>query len=259
MKLEVLHKDKNKAVFVVEGISPAMANMVRRYVMNYVPTLAIEEVEFSKNGSALYDEIIAHRLGLIPIKTDLKSYNFMADCKCKGKGCNHCQLIFTLKTKGPCIVYSGELESKDKECVPVYDKMPIVKLLEGQELKIEAVAVLGRGKDHAKFCPGLIHYRGYPDIKVNKDSDVKAVLEHIPKDVIGQKGQGLEIKDMLKWKESYEDILEKNGIEASASKENFIFYLESWGQLEPKEILLRAVDIFDEKLDEFGKLVKKIK
>ena len=259
MKLEVLHKDKNKAVFVIEGINASIANMIRRYVMNYAPTLAIEEVEFSKNSSALYDEILAHRIGLIPIKTDLKSYNFMADCKCKGKGCNHCQLILTLKAKGPCTVYSGGLESKDKDCTPVYDKMPIVKLLEDQELKLGAVAVLGRGKDHAKFCPGLIYYRGYPDIKVNKESDVKAALEHIPKDVLGQKGQGLEIKDMLKWKESYEDILEKNGIEVDASKENYVFYLESWGQLDVKEILMKAVDVFDEKLDEFEKLVKKIK
>lgn len=259
MKLEVLHKDKNKAVFVIEGINASIANMIRRYVMNYTPTLAIEEVEFSKNSSALYDEILAHRIGLIPIKTDLKSYNFVADCKCKGKGCNHCQLILTLKAKGPCTVYSGGLDSKDKECTPVYDKMPIVKLLEDQELKFEAVAVLGRGKDHAKFCPGLIYYRGYPDIKVNKDSDVKAALEHIPKDVLVQKGQGLEIKDMLKWKESYEDILEKNGIKVDASKENYVFYLESWGQLDVKEILVKAVDVFDEKLDEFEKLVKKIK
>lgn len=259
MKLEVLHKDKNKAVFLIEGINASVANMIRRYVMNYVPTLAIEEVEFSKNSSALYDEILAHRIGLIPIKTDLKSYNFMADCKCKGKGCNHCQLILTLKAKGPCTVYSGGLESKDKDCTPVYDKMPIVKLLEDQELKIEAVAVLGRGKDHAKFCPGLIYYRGYPDIKVNKESDVKAALEHVPKDVLVQKGQGLEIKDMLKWKESYEDILEKNGIKVDASKENYVFYLESWGQLEAKEILVKAVDVFDEKLDEFERLVKKIK
>ena len=259
MKLEVLHKDKNKAVFVIEGINAPIANMIRRYVMNYVPTLAIEEVEFSKNSSALYDEILAHRLGLIPIKTDLKSYNFMGDCKCKGKGCNHCQLILALKSKGPCTVYSGGLESKDKDCTPVYDKMPIVKLLEDQELKIEAVAVLGMGKDHAKFCPGLIYYRGYPDIKVNKDSDLKAALEHIPKDVLVQKGQGLEIKDMLKWKESYEDILEKNGIKVDASKENYVFYLESWGQLDAKEILVKAVDVFDEKLDEFEKLVKKIK
>lgn len=255
----VLHKDANKAVFVLEGITPAIANMIRRYVMNYVPTLAIEEVSFQKNSSALYDEIIAHRLGLIPIKTDLKSYNFMADCKCNGKGCNHCQLLFALKAKGPCTVYSSSLESKDKDCVPVHEKMPIVKLAEDQELKLEAVAVLGRGKDHAKFSPGLLYYRGSPELKTTKDSDIKKSLEQIPSGVLGQKGQGLEIKDVLKWRESHEGILEKNGVEVTASKETFIFYLESWGQLTLKEILVRAVEVFDDKLDEFEKLVKKIK
>ncbi len=259
MKLEVLHKDDKKVVFVLESITPALANMLRRYVTTSVPTLAIDTVEISKNSSALYDEFIAHRLGLVPIKTDLKSFNFMEDCKCKGKGCNHCQLIFTLKAKGPCTVYSGQLESADKECVPAYDKMPIVKLDEDQELKLEASAVLGRGATHAKFSPALVYYRGYPELKTTKDSDVKKALEEIPKDVIAQKGQGLEIKDVLKWKESYEDVLEKHGVQVTANKENFIFYLESWGQLEPKEILLKAVDIFDENLDELEKLVKKIK
>ncbi len=66
-----------------------------------VPTMAIEDVEFRKNNSILYDEIIAHRLGLVPLKTDLKSYNLPEKCKCKGEGCARFQLTV------PIDQYSG--------------------------------------------------------------------------------------------------------------------------------------------------------
>lgn len=259
MDIKIIKKDKNRLVFAINKINSTIANTIRRFASNYVPALAIEEVTFQKNSSALYDEIIAHRLGLIPIRTDLKSYDLPSECKCKGKGCQNCQLHISLKAKGPCIVYSSELKSTDSKAVPVIDKLPIVKLLENQEIKAECIAILGQGKTHAKFSPCHIWYRGYPELKVTRDSDVKKAISEIGDGVLIQKGPGLEIKDVTKWNEAIEQILEKNNIEVSASKENFIFYLESWGQLEPKEILLKAIEISDNKLDEFEKLVKKIK
>jgi len=259
MNFKIVKEDKNRVIFTIDKINPATANALRRFAMNYAPTLAIEEVNFQKNSSALYDEMIAHRLGLIPIKTDLKSYNLSSECKCKGKGCQNCQLILSLKAKGPCIVYSAELKSEDKKAIPVIGKLPIVKLLKDQELKIECTAILGQGKDHMKFSPCHFWYRGYPELKVTRDSDVKKALSQIPSSVLVQKGQGLEIKDITKWNEAIEQVLENNGIEVTSSQENFIFYIESWGQLEPKEILVRAINTFDDKLDEFEKLVKKIK
>ncbi|MEK6809811.1 MAG: hypothetical protein AABY40_03995 [Nanoarchaeota archaeon] len=75
MELKVIKKEKEKIIFTLNGINPAIANAVRRYVLEQVPTLAIEEVELSRNDSALYDEMIALRLGLVPLTTDLKSYN----------------------------------------------------------------------------------------------------------------------------------------------------------------------------------------
>ena len=236
MNLKLLKEEKNKLIFVIEKINVATANAIRRFAMNYVPTLTIEEVNFQRNSSALYDEVIAHRLGLVPIKTDLRSYNLSSECKCKGKGCQSCQLHLSLKAKGPCTVYSSEIESKDPKAIPVLDKLPIVKLLKEQEIKLECTAVLGQGKDHMKFSPCHIWYRGYPELKVTRDSDVKKALSQLPSGIITQKGPGLEIKDITKWNEAVEQILENNGIEVASSQEDFIFYIESWGQLEPKEI-----------------------
>lgn len=224
MDIKILSKTNDELIFTLEGINYTIANTIRRLINSEVNTLAIEDLRILKNSSALYDEMIAHRMGLVPLKTDLKSYNKMEGCKCKGKGCAHCQLKLTLKAKGPCMVYSSELKSTDKEAIPVYPNTPIVKLIKDQELNLEATAVLNNGKEHTKFSPGLAYYYGYP--KGKSDSQV------------------LQIKN-------------KDISECSDSK--FVFCIESWGQLPIKEMLTEAVKILDKKLDEFESLVKKAK
>ena len=258
MEVKILNKSQDKLVFSINGIKPALANSLRRLMMVEVPVLAIDTVEFSKNSSALYDEIIAHRLGLIPLKTDLKSYNLKEECKCKGKGCALCELKLTLSVNGPNTVYSSNLKSTDPKVIPVYGEIPIVELAKKQSLELIATAILGKGKTHAKFSPGLIYYRSYPIFNVKDKSKLKKVEEEL-KDIITIKGDKIEIKNVLRWNEGCEEILEMNDIEVTYSKENFIFFVESWGQLKPEEIVKKALEIFDEKLDEFGEKLKKAK
>src|SRR3989344_6056613 len=99
MEITLLNKDKNKLNFVVNGMNSAFANSMRRLALVEVPVMAISDVNFLKNNSALYDEIIAHRLCLIPLTTDLDSYNLKEECKCKGKGCASCQVTLSLDRK----------------------------------------------------------------------------------------------------------------------------------------------------------------
>lgn len=89
------NKDKSKISFLIKKTDISHVNSIRRIMTNKVPTMAIEHVEFRKNNSAMYDEVIALRLGLMPLKTDLKSYNFPNECKCKGEGCAVCQVSLT--------------------------------------------------------------------------------------------------------------------------------------------------------------------
>src|SRR3989344_9673583 len=172
MEIQVLNNKDNKLSFLIKGINPPLTNALRRTIIAEVPVLAIDEVEFQKNTSALYDEILAHRLGLIPIKTDLKSYNTKEECKCKGKGCALCELKLTLD-KEDGTVYSGDLKSTDPKATPVYSDMPIVELIKKQKIELEATAILGQGKTHMKFSPGLCYYRGYPQFVVGKESSLK--------------------------------------------------------------------------------------
>src|SRR3989344_5359742 len=86
----------------------ALANAVRRSVSE-VPILAIDEVEVYKNDSALYDEVLALRLGLVPLKTE-KSMN------------SKTKIDLKLSKTGPCTVYSSDLQG-DAEIV--FGKIPI--------------------------------------------------------------------------------------------------------------------------------------
>ncbi|MFH0868908.1 MAG: DNA-directed RNA polymerase subunit D [archaeon] len=250
MEINVLNHTENEVTFVADKITPAFANAIRRTAMFEVPVLAIEDVYFTKNSSALYDEIIAHRLGLIPLKTDLKSYNLSEECSCKGKLCAKCSVKITLKAKGPATVYAGDMKFKDPDVKPVYAQAPIVKLLENQEIAFEATAILGKGKAHVKWCAGHMYYRGYPEFTITKDADTKSAIEKIPEDVLKRDGRELEVKDFTKWNESYEVILRKAGINVKNREDKFIFTLESWGQLKPAEILTEAVGILQGKLKE---------
>jgi len=263
MEIRVLEnkKDENKISFIIKDSNAAFVNTLRRIIIGEVPTMAVEEVEFRKNNSILYDEMIAHRLGLMPLKTDLKSYNLPEKCKCEGKGCARCQLSLTLKSNASGMVYASELESKDPAVKPVYPNMPIVKLLKGQSLEIEATAVLGRGKDHSKWSPGLVYYKYKPIIDIGDVKNPEEVVEAAHGNVFEIKNSKLEvIKDNL-FKYDLAGVAEEvsQGEVKVTHDGDFIFYIESWGQLNCKEILNQALDIFNSTFDEFAEQLKKVK
>lgn len=262
MEVEIIEQNKKdgKTKFLLSKSTPSYANTIRRILISEVPTMAIEDIEFRANNSVLYDEMIALRLGLIPLTTDLKAYNLPSKCSCKGAGCARCQLKLTLKADGPKTVYSGDIKSKDPKVKPVFDKMPIVKLLEGQSLEFEATAILGQGKTHSKWAGAHVFYQNTPIIKIQKQVDnPESIKEVCPKNVFDVKNGKLVVNDNNKMNcdicEACVDASEKN-IEVKGDETEFIFTIESWGQLSPKEMIESSVEIFDEKLEEFKQLLK---
>jgi len=262
VRVKKLWEKGNEATFLIENVSPAFMNSIRRSCMSEVPVLAIDEVHISKNKSAMYDEVLAHRLGLIPLKTDLKSYNLREECTCKGKGCSKCQVVLTLKAKGPGMVYAKDLKSTDPEVYPVYPEIPIVKLLEGQEIELEAIARLGFGKEHVKFSPCIATYRYYPVVEINQRAcnKCKACVEACPKEILVEK-DGKVFVDESKLMEcdlckACEDACEQGAIKVYGLENKFIFYIESWGQLSIEEIMRYAVKNLVKKFREFKKAGK---
>ncbi len=258
---KLVSKNKDETVYQITGEPIGLINSLRRVCISDVPTMAIEDVEFVKNSSAMYDEMVAHRLGLVPLKTDLKSYNFRDECKCKGKGCRRCQVTLTLKAKGPKIVLATEMKSNDRAVVPVYP-LPITKLRKGQELEFTATAILGRGRDHAKWSPCFAHHRFMPIIAINQKlcSDCTECAEACPVDVLTIKKGKLVVKPNNVMDctlcEACVDVCKTGGITVEADRNNILFHIDSFGQLKPAEIMKVGLDILKDKLDEFKKSIK---
>lgn len=260
MKVQLITKEPN-LVFVIEGINTNLANTLRR-TAEEVPVLAIDTVEFVRNDSALYDEVLAHRLGLLPLKMD-KTFTQIEECTCKGKGCAKCTASLSLKAIGPCTVYAKDLKGKIK---PIYGNMPIVVLQKDQELELIAQARLGKGKNHAKFSPGLIYYRQHPTLDFKECDLCGACIDACPKKILNldEQKRKVIVSDILKC-----DLCEacaeackakgKSAIKISASEENFIFTIESWGQLRPREIFIDTTKALSKNLKELSTQISKIK
>ena len=155
--IEILEKEDERITVKFNNIPRQYINAIRRLSISEVPTLAIDDVVILENSSVMHDEAIAHRLGLIPLRTDLDRFVMPNDCNCKSTlGCSKCRVLLVLdseaneKTK---VVTSGELLSEDELVKPVSRDIPIIILAPSQKLKFEAYARLGVGKDHAKWQP----------------------------------------------------------------------------------------------------------
>jgi DNA-directed RNA polymerase subunit D len=262
MNIKVLSETKENLVVNITKSSFELVNAIRRSCINAVPTLAIEDVSIFTNNSALYDEVLSHRLGLIPLTTDLKTYVKRSECKCKGAGCARCTVQFKLEAKGPGIVYSKELVSSDKAVRPVFDNIPITKLFEDQEVKLSAVAELGTNVEHAKFSPCFSHHKYYPVITIDSAKAVKKgqeIVDICPRKVFKLDGSKpvvdeskiLDCNLCLACSEAFPEI-----IKVESNDENILLQVESWGQLSAKEVYNNAVEGLGARLEEFSKQIK---
>lgn len=257
MKIKAVSQDINKASLEINEITPAYINSLRRTFLSKVPTMAIDYVEFHQNNSGLYDEIIAHRLGLLVLKTDVESYNVAEEGAEEGPATH---LKLKLKVKGPKTVYAEDLKSSDPKVKPVHAKTPITILLEGQELELVATAKLGYGENHAKHQTGAISYYYKPTIKVNNDSDkLKETIKKIPPQIVED---GKIVKENINTAnliEACEDISDAIQITYDDPHKNFVMNIESWGHLTPKEIIQEGVKEFNKDLQEFKTKLQDLK
>ena len=240
--MKLLNKKENQISFTAE-IDESLANAIRRY-LNKIPIIAVDEVEISKNDSPLYDETIAHRIGLIPIKmekaiSEKKAHKMKLDVSKEG------------------IVYSKEL-SGDLDVV--YEKIPITTLNKNQELKLTATLILGKGNEHAKFSPGLMFYRNIPTIKIDKDCS-KSVMELCPQGILKSDDGKIVISDASKCDmcEACTEFCKKLGKDSiSITPTNeLIITLESFGQLDVRDIFKKSIEELKKDLAHVSKQISK--
>ena len=268
VEIQILEKSDEFMKFIVKGINAPFANALRRIMLTEVPAMAIDEIVILENSSIINDEILAHRMGLIPLKTDLDSYSLPEECKCESEfGCNLCRSNLTLDAEAEdksITVYSRDLKPENPEIVPVSDKIPIVKLAPEQRLKLEAYARLGKGKKHAKWQPvSMCTYMYFPDVKINSEQcdACQKCAEVCPENIFIGAAETMKIQTVIDCTLCMDcvDSCSQNpsAIEVSWDKEAFIFKIESTGALQVERIVTEAAKIFDNKIKDFSDQLKK--
>ena len=148
---------ENKTVLVIEfnKTHPTIVNSFRRYILDDVTTFAIDEVEIEENSSVIFNEIIAHRLGLVPINSSQKDdYILLEDDKAGSIGSAKSIIKFTIDKKGEGYVYSNEIKFDNPKVNASIDKIPITKMFkETDSFKAKGRAILGKGRVHSKWAP----------------------------------------------------------------------------------------------------------
>jgi DNA-directed RNA polymerase subunit D len=236
MDVKVIEKDESSVRFMLSGVTPAFANAIRRIMIAEVPTMAIDDVMIVENTSVMYDEILAHRLGLIPLTTDLETYVLPEECECKSElGCSKCRASFTLEVEAQdqtVTVYSSELIPQDPRVKPVSDKIPIVKLAPKQKVRLEAYAKLGRGMEHAKWQPvSACAYKYLPHVSIDQKRAVEAAecAKWCPKNVFAIQGNRAVVKNEMNCTLCMECVRhyeKKPPIKIGWDDDTFIFYVE---------------------------------
>jgi len=271
MKIEFSSLEENTALFVLDGVSIAFANALRRAMISEVMSFAIEDVKIYDNTSALFDEILTHRLGLIPLVTDADSYVPRSQCSCDGAGCPRCTITFTMSVEGPGIVRSGDLISQDPVVRPAEDNIPIVKLEKNQKVVIEAQAYMDRGMEHAKWSPVTVcGYKNYPIITHDDRCDgcglcvdvcPHEILE-VKRSVVGVKDGALEACSLCRLCEQAclnSGIGDEPAIHIGMDDRRFLFNLESDGSLPTIRIIKDGLLFLKKQSDELHEALSEIR
>jgi len=278
MEVKILEADDTSMRLMISGLDPSVTNGIRRYMIAEVPKMAIEKVEFHQGPirdnegkeyesvSPLFDEILAHRLGLIPIPTDLDMFTFRDKCKCNGEGCPSCTIMYVLNKKGPATVYAGDLEPLGDQKLAIAKRdalIPIVKLMDGQAPLIYMTAVLGRGKDHAKWqavCAAGYKYLAKISINQSKCQNVEQIVKSCPRGVLVAKGKELTVQNIENCSlcKACENACEPGGIKVDADPNTQIFTFETDGSLTAKKVLKYSLIKMEEKCNEFKNRISEL-
>ncbi len=275
MEIEIVRKDSRAIEFIVRDTPLPLANIVRRYALAKVPTIAIDEVVVLVNTSALFDEILAHRLAMIPLNSEglVEKYGDPDICaKCSSEipeerpsseTCSRCYAHLYLEaeaTDHEVMVYSRDLKSEDPDVRPVYDNIPIVLLAPGQKIVLELRARPGRGIEHAKWSPAtvsVLRFKASITIDERKCNLCGKCVEICPRGILKIKDRKLVVED------SYNCIICKQcmsvcpnlAIDVRPNEREMILYIESSGSLKPETIVREALNILISELDKLSKKV----
>ncbi|KGN56027.1 DNA-directed RNA polymerases I and III subunit RPAC1 [Cucumis sativus] len=297
-KIEVIDLKEDDIEFDMIGIDPALANAFRRILISEVPTMAIEKVLFANNTSIVQDEVLAHRLGLVPIRVDPRLFKYsdkdapnenntivfrLHACCERGKP----RLTVTSKaltwlpngSEFPLVSDKSVSNSKPKTYTsfscsqntlskefsnnpigPKDSDIILARLGPGQEIELEAHAVKGMGKTHAKWSPvATAWYRMLPEVVLMEEIEDELAEELEKKcpvnvfdieDIAGKKRATVaRPRDCTLCRECIRGDAWEKRVALRRVKDHFIFKIESTGALPPEVLFTEAVKILEDKCE----------
>ncbi len=254
LKTSILSLTDDTIRFTVKGVDTAFINTLRRTMASEVPTMTIEDIFYFDNSSLVSDEILAHRLGLTPLKTDLDTYILPEDCDCESDlGCPKCRAVLTMdvEAEGETItVYSGDLTPDDPETTPAKEGIPLVKLAPGQAVRFEAYAQLGQGKTHVKWSPvSMCVYQNVSLVPVEDQTSVEECILNCGDAAIMEDGK-LKVIGIQKFLACTlcRELVPRDVIMDNLVLDEFLFTVESSGALPPERIVIEAVKLLKGRL-----------
>lgn len=133
-----LRQQDGVSVLRLHGVPLVLVNALRRCILRDVATLAVTRVRIKANCSNFWDEYISHRIALLPF------------CGSPGR----VRLNVTATSPQPETVMSAAIEGTATTRCALSD-VPLLRLMEGQTLHLEADVGYGSGQQHARFAPGV--------------------------------------------------------------------------------------------------------
>ena len=240
MKVQLLaEKGPNRAWYKISGARLSFLNALRRALIADLPSFAVDEVNFYENTSALFNEYVANRLGLIPLTFEETSANS--------------QVSFSLDTEAldeEKTVYSGDLVSLDEVIKPAYVHIPLMKLGKGQRLRFEATATVGTAKTHAKFQSAVSSYGLVHEFKlVEKCKKCGKKMTPAQAELLGK------VSDLPDMSQLCETCETKS---RPPEKDDVLFLVESYNNIPARQQFSRAIKVLEGRYGALEEFVKSV-
>ncbi|GAA5974473.1 hypothetical protein JCM11641_003238 [Rhodosporidiobolus odoratus] len=248
LRVRITDLKSDSCHFILDGVHLGLANSIRRSMISRIDTLAIDQVQITENTSVLPDEMLAHRLGLVPLNSeglDKQVPNYNRECDCDSY-CPKCSVVLSLHvrctqglrevTTKDLIVEGGDRSEVGKPALSTDPKLQdgilLVKLNKGQEVAMRCIAVKGRALEHAKWSPVSAVGFEYDPYNKLKHTDLWFEVGKDP-------NEEWPLSDNAKYEKKPE---ENDAFPYNEKPSRFYFDVESVGQLKPEDIILKGLD-----------------
>ena len=284
VRFEITSCTDEEVVFDIINIDAPLANALRRILLVEVPTIAIENVFIHDNSSIMHDEMLAHRLGLVPLRVDPRPFSIWnkgdpvtSENTVQFKLKVSCSFNPSIPRDGeapPDILYrnakvtSGMIKYEpfpdasqhhlfgDQPPAPVHEDIVVCKLRPGQELDISLHATKNIGKEHAKWSPvSTAAYRMLPEVKLKKElrgNDAKELVQMCPAkvfDIEDDRAIVARPRDCTMCRECIRVSPWDERVQLTRKRDQFIFDVESAGGLPAATLITEGLDVLMQKCD----------